>query len=137
MRDLWNFEIEPVKIETPMDIVKEQCELLHNKTGGLIKCGIVDLNLLGRSDFFSFKVYLTSKNTPNYSFEVFRLSHSIEIYPVKIMVENNDLALELKCEDALNKIICVTEEEFIFNLRLILNSDKVKTVIFSLLAMNK
>jgi hypothetical protein len=76
--DLWG-EIAPSAVRTPASILREQASLLGSKTNHLIE-GQVDTQVSGSRFNHSFN--LVAPALENYSYELFRIWHEVNIYPV-------------------------------------------------------
>ena len=166
MGSLWENNFEKSDIKSPREIIQEQCEELANITKGKITARITEYdgtiyesddknilkssllekysgfeldlkNKLGEiSDTLTYEFFLTSKNTPKYKYRVFFLRHKIIPYPVKILLENS-IAEELDFpNNSETVIICDNENELLIILKKIFNSNKVRTVINTLLSLN-
>lgn len=84
------------------------------------------------SDRFTYELYLTGKNTPNYKYRFCFIENGVYPYPVEVAIDN-DIATELEIEAELT---CVDEDAYKALLISILNSKKMKEVIEGLLTIN-
>jgi hypothetical protein len=115
--DLWG-ELTPNAIRTPVTVLREQASLLGSKTRNMIE-GKVETWASGTKFLHSFNLVVPALD--NYSYELFQISHEVELYPVK--VEYRSSYRELR-----------TEEEFVDWLRERLSSPETKRIIGNLLA---
>lgn len=165
MRSVFGFTpSDKANLTLPKDIVQYQCDELSKMTKGLIlgkiqeyddpiddyKTGIgISLPLKSvfeekevsiQSDLgelsgnqFTYEFFITSKHTTNFVYRVFFLRYGISIYPLRIVLDET-VAKEIGRN---TKEKCDSEEEFYTLLGEILNSDKIKTVVNSLLFINR
>ena len=78
--DLWPANIADSKLTTPVTILKEQGELLGEKTKQLVK-GEVSTHVLGPMFIHSFNIVAP---TIKYRYELFTASHAISFYPLTV-----------------------------------------------------
>lgn len=78
--DLWG-EISPNVVRTPVSILREQASLLGVKTGNLIE-GKVESRVAGSLLNHSFNLVVPALD--NYSYELFQISHGVNLYPVHV-----------------------------------------------------
>jgi hypothetical protein len=114
--DLWG-EITPNAVRTPASILREQASLLGSKTSNLIE-GKVESRVAGSSFNHSFNLVVPALD--NYSYELFQISHDINLYPVHVGFQY-DVDLE-------------NEEAFVKWLARKLTSPKTRSIIGNLLA---
>lgn len=84
------------------------------------------------SDKFTYEMFLTGSNTPNYKYRFCFVENGVYPYPVKIVLDT-DIASELEIDTRIN---CNNEEEYIETLSLILNSKKMTEVVEGLMTIN-
>jgi hypothetical protein len=113
--DLWG-EITPTAVRTPVSILKEQASLLGAKTSHIVE-GKVGTQISGTGFFHSFNVVVPALD--NYSYELFRIWHEVDPYPVRVVSGAG------KLED---------EEAFVNWLGRELSSPETKRIIGNLLA---
>ena len=116
--DLWG-ELPPTSnLRTPAVILREQAELLSQKTEGLLTARITTPK--GRD--FVYKFVMIAPTLANYSYSVLQVQHEIGFYPLSM----TDLqeGMEHLCKD---------EEEFKVALGRILKSDRTHSVVSQLL----
>ncbi len=122
--DLWpNDLVKPVH-SSPIAIMKEQALRLGAKTGELVQ-GDVRPEMDDRWVNLIFEVVMPLLE--NYRFKVFKDAYPADkVYPLHIYVPGNPTPIEIKDVD-----------EFIQNLKTILNSDNVKNMISSLVDLQR
>jgi hypothetical protein len=112
--DLWGELPDVEKIKTPFVILKEQAELLTEKTNGLLVGEVTQDDFL-----YLFNIIVPTLN--NYSYNLLRVSSDIDIYPLLLSGE----AASVECSD---------EDQFKEELGKILKSGETKKIIGKLLA---
>lgn len=127
---------------SPKEILEEQANFLPKTTNGKLFGEVVDyssniydgLDEYKETDF-CYRFLLKSKFMSNYQFAILTIFHNIEMYPV-----------EIKADDAIMKeltgsirgfISARNEEELKLHLKQILNSEKIKAVMSSLIKLSK
>jgi hypothetical protein len=116
LTDFWG-EITPAEVvRTPLAILREQAALLGAKTSNLVEATVAT-NVRGSEFIHQFNLVVPSMG--NYTYELFKVAHGIEIYPITVLPGLSSLK---------------TEEEFTEWLRGKLSSDPTKKVIATLLA---
>jgi hypothetical protein len=116
--DLWGKLSDVEEIKTPLVILKEQAELLTEKTDGLL-VGIVSQKLSGERFLCFFNIVVPTLN--DYNYRLLALSYGIEVYPLNLTAANKPL---VECSD---------EDEFKKELGKILKSQETQNVISKLL----
>jgi hypothetical protein len=76
--DLWG-EIAPSQVRTPVSILREQASLLSTKTKNTIE-GQVETQIDGNMFYHAFNFVVPALD--NYSYELFKVSHEVNLYPV-------------------------------------------------------
>jgi hypothetical protein len=118
--DFWP-EIE-TNIRTPVTILKQQASLLGKHTSNLLEARVVSQPW---GDGFIHR-FLIELPTIDYTFELFRVSHDVNLYPVRIdSGRYGDVAL---------KEPLPSEEAFVNWLKAVLNSAETKRILSTLLA---
>jgi len=114
--DFWG-DIEPAQVRTPAAILREQAALLGTKTQNLVEARVeTDIDQWHE---FNHRFLLVVPALSNYSYQLFRVEHGVNLYPVR--VDRESLRLE-------------NEEAFIEWLRRTLSSAETKRIIGNLLA---
>lgn len=80
MEDLWPVNIAESKLVTPVSILREQAELLGEKTKQLVR-GEVDTQAVGSMLVHRFNVVAP---TLNYRYELFTVQHTVKFYPLTV-----------------------------------------------------
>ena len=115
--DLWG-EIIPAAVRTPLAILREQAALLGTKTKNLIEAKVETGVSRGE---FSHRFKLVVPAMDNYTYELFTVTHGVDLYPVFTRVKKLDLQMN-------------NEEDFVRWLKETLSSPDTKTLIGNLLA---
>jgi len=116
--DFWG-EIAPAAVRTPLAILREQAALLGAKTKNLIEATVAT-SVNGPQ--FQRRFNLVVPSLGNYTYELFWVTHGIEMYPIIVpLAPPKDREL-------------TTEQEFTEWLRGKLSSDATKKIIVNLLA---
>lgn len=140
MDNLWPNFNEIQKIKTPKEILEEQGKMLPKLTNSLVYATI-DPSTIFDTDFtvstkydFTYDFNIRGKDLENYKFKLFTVGHNISIYPVRIRLEP-----EIKKEIGLKNIDIVleTNNDFINILKQVLNSERLKYVIASIISLSK
>ncbi len=116
--DLWPPDIAADVPITPVNILKAQASRIGEKTRNIVE-GRVDTNVVRDRLIHSFK--LVAPALGNYSYELFRISHDVKVYPVTVEPWDQKVA---------------SEEEFVEWLRARLASPETHSVVGSLLAQS-
>lgn len=109
--DLWG-EVVPAEVRTPLSILREQASLLGAKTNNLVEATVTTATY---RDEFVHRFLLVVPGFDNYTYELFRIAHGIELYPVFAGGSARE-----------------TEEKFIAWLKTTLSSDETKRIISNL-----
>jgi len=78
--DLWG-EIAPSAVRTPASVLREQASLLGTKTRHAIE-GQVETQIAGNTFYHYFNLVVPALE--NYSYELFKISHEVSLYPVHV-----------------------------------------------------
>jgi len=114
--DLWG-EIAPTVVRTPASILREQGSLLGAKTNHMIE-GEVETQISGSNFYHAFNLVVPSLD--NYSYELFKIWHGINLYPVAFGYQSGEQL--------------ASEEAFINWLGQMLSSAETKRIVGNLLA---
>ncbi len=151
--DLWpeDIGVKPVKQRAPVMILREQASLLGQKTQNLIKGSVHQKSNIQEHGRLDYSFNILAPTLDNYRYNLFSITHEIELYPAEIspddeifkqikpdMWEKRESQIDSDMWDEHEANVRITvnsEEEFITVLRKILNSEKTKKVIDSLLAL--
>lgn len=150
MKNLWQ-DLDNLKGDAcnPVDLVEEQSDFLHEGTNGLFFINIISvskfssaslkmLSEVGIEKDFSYRMELCSSALPDYSFVIFNLYYGISFYPLMIKVpreigqeimETSTLTVLESSSASRMYFVIESEEEFENTLGMILNSEKVRTVL--------
>jgi len=134
--DLWPEVMVAASIKTPIAILSEQAETLGCKTNNSIEA-IVEQSYRVRSDQFAYEFLISVENL-EYRYSPFRVEHSIDLYPVKIFLQDDDISKEVigrvSSTNPWTTCIAATERDFLEALGKIFTSEKMKRVLGALLA---
>jgi hypothetical protein len=123
--DLWG-EIAPAAVRTPLAILREQAALLGPKTKNLVEATVTTRRDRFQGESIGEFVHhfnLVVPSLDGYTYELFHVTHGVNLYPVIIPGGGPMLARPLK-----------SEEEFLGWLRQELSSPNTKRIISNLLA---
>jgi hypothetical protein len=142
MDDLWPDDLvenDDLK-RTPVTILKEQASLLGKKTGDIVKATVEksDALYVGKKRVlgeFSYVFLIFSPTFGNYTYRLFAISHDMNIYPVRFLVDES-IASEMQIQ-AENGAIACNEEEFVKILSQILKSQKMRRLVNVILSQSK
>lgn len=147
VKSLWG-EFNDLKINTPKEILEQQAKYLPKLTRDILYAEVKDLQDLELFDTFeylldddanefngfAYKFLLKSTFMDKYQFEVLRLHHGIDIYPVYIHVDA-DTKKEINLTSRYMEV--TSEEEFINFLSKVLKSDRIRNVIGAIIKLSK
>jgi hypothetical protein len=136
MIDLWPEDISASSTKTPLAILTEQAALLGRKTNNFVEAKVKQ-SPLPQANFFSYQFLIEAK-TLGYTYRPFEIKHSIDLYPVDVVLLDSDIADNIlgraTSDGKMTTLELKTESQFIDSLREIFKSEKVKKVISALLA---
>jgi hypothetical protein len=140
MDNLWpNFD-EIQRIKTPKEILEEQSKILPKLTNDSVYATI-DPSTVFNDDFtintkydFTYDFIIRGKYLQDYKFKLFTIGHTISIYPVRMRLDT-----EIRKEIGLKNLDVIIDNSngFVNILREILNSDRLKYVIASIIGLSK
>jgi len=136
MTDLWPTELATeVGPRAPVAILKEQAALLGKKTENIVEASVKSQKFLREPERpFAYDFYIVSKPL-DYRYKIFSLYHGFEPYPVYFGLDTDIIGeLSLRGPEDLS---AGSEEELISILSKILQSEKIKKVIATMLAYAK
>lgn len=137
MKNLWPEEFKPKEIKSAKVILKEQAMLLPKLTGDMVYAEVkkmkkIDAIQAPHNNDFSYSFYLLGKFLEGYSFKVLDFSYPITMYPVKITLDEL-IAKEMETKE---QIEIKDENEFISILGKVLNSDRIKDIVGSIIQLS-
>ncbi len=94
MDDLWPSNIADAKLVTPVSILRQQADLLGEKTKQLVK-GEVKTQTTGTLFVHSF--FLVAP-TVEYRYELFQASHHVSFYPLNVSYLNQTTQMKSETE---------------------------------------
>lgn len=156
MENLWgdiNLS-EASNMLSPRTILQEQSKHLEGLTSGIIYCTVEEEKALQLSlghllsenpTSFKYNFYIKSRRLPNYRYKAFSFNHNIEIYPVHITMDEliaNEIELDVlefsKTDpNDRNSIKVINKNNFEEIVKLIFQSDRMISVISSILSLSK
>lgn len=150
MVDLWADDIAITDIKPPVAILKEQATLLGNKTQNTVLGEIISFKAYDSPNSeIIHKFNVVAPALGNYSFELFLVSHNVDLYPLEITMDEKIFGELSSGETPLSSIIrrqnitarlytvsADSEEMFVNFLGGILKSNRAKKIVRSLLAQS-
>lgn len=119
--DLWGDLPKVEKLRTPLVILKEQAELISDKTEGLL---VGEISQQQQSaDAFQYLFKLIAPTLNNYSYSVLSIKHNIGFYPLNI----------LDMQGGERWLVCSDENDYKEHLRIIFTAEKTQAVVSKLL----
>lgn len=115
--DLWG-GFEPAEVRTPLSILRQQAALLGDKTNHLVEARV---NTHTSGPYINHAFNLVVPALEDYTYQLFQMSHGIELYPVVLDSTHKYLKLE-------------NEEAFVGWLSSCLSSETTKRIIGNLMA---
>ena len=120
-------------VQTPVSIMREQAALLGQQTKNLVKARVVTrVSPIDAPGQFIHSFNLVVPTLDNYTYELFGVSHPVDLYPVKTPPPT--LAGRLLATASGQQCELKTEDEFVSWLRERLSSPETKKIIGNLLA---
>lgn len=146
MENLWG-ELIDKKINTPKKILEEQSNYLEDMTKGYVYAEVIRRKNEERPQFgeFVFHYLLKSRYLEEYSYKLLELSHSVNIYPVFITLDEfvydeikstSKIFDEFDTDDNDFYVKASNEEEFIEVLRTILSSKEVINIVSGIITVS-
>jgi len=117
--DLWGALPDVGNLRTPSVVLKEQAELLKEKTKGLL---VGEIRPSQQGTRFSYELQIVAPTLAQYKYAVLSVTHDIGFYP-----------LVLRDARTTVKETCTDEAEFVSALRVALTSESTRDVIARLL----
>lgn len=144
--DLWPDNISlKTSLKAPVTILKEQGTLLGRKMNNLVEGVIREVSsddfrdpLSEDINYFMYRFYIAAPALGDYRYRLLTISHSIDLYPLDITVDESVLE-ELPDDVVLNNmdnLVVSSQEEFIEILRAIFATKKVRKVIEAIIAQS-
>ncbi|MCX7110575.1 MAG: hypothetical protein NTX45_10690 [Proteobacteria bacterium] len=138
MNDLWAEDIGITTVKTPVAILREQASLLGKKTQNLVIGEVISSSQDNvKEQKITNRFNIKAPALGNYRYNLFSISHGIDIYPLTMFVEGGILT-ELTTSDVIfgshNPRVIRSEADFLSVLNKILKSKRTKQVVHALLA---
>lgn len=146
MLDLWAEDIAETVIKTPVAILKEQASLLGKKTQNIVVGEVISTQ--AQSEKIRHRFNVVAPALGNYSFELFSISHNMDLYPLEISIDEKIYTELSSGETAISKLIdqqkkkswhtvsADSEDMLVEFLGGILKSNRTKHVVQALLAQS-
>ncbi|MEW6658987.1 MAG: hypothetical protein AB1424_10030 [Thermodesulfobacteriota bacterium] len=143
MIDLWPDHLGAASGRAPAAILREQARHLENKTNKMLT-GRIEPSYLPRvtvrekfgsdEDLFMYEFHLEAPLLDYYHHNLLTIFHGIDLYPV---IVHTDEGITNKLSGNVLNITANNEDEFLDILKNIFSSDKIVTIINSILAQVK
>jgi hypothetical protein len=133
MIDLWPQQLGTLPIKAPVTILKEQASILGTKTQNVVIAEVTHAR--GEAGRFAYDFDLVAPALQSYRFELFSIEYGIDLYPVYFTLEGtlrNEIMPDLKTKYATTQ----NEQGFLALLKQILNSNRTKQAILTLVAQS-
>jgi hypothetical protein len=137
MDDLWPKDLEDLtksSATAPVNILKEQAAILAKRTNGLIYAEVTLHDFPIRAKSFSYSFDIVAPALQNYRYELFRLKHGVEMYPVMFHIETE---IKNEIQPEVHELKASNEEEFNKILWRVFNSKKGKQLLTALLKQSE
>ncbi|MEZ4713448.1 MAG: hypothetical protein R3A44_40045 [Caldilineaceae bacterium] len=85
MTDLWPENLGEQQFDSPVSIMREQANLLGDKTSNLVKAEVKAGSM--DNGHFVYHFYIVAPTLNNYHFLLFTVEHEIELYPLEIYID--------------------------------------------------
>ncbi len=135
MIDLWPEKIGKVPdIKAPVSILKEQATLLGKRTKNVVEARVTTYEVpsVAEQQMIHYRFLITSPIL-NYRYELFRMWHKVDLYPVTIQ-PGEEIMGEISPGE--KELTAYSEDEFVETLKKIFAAQKTVKVINSLLALS-
>ena len=125
MYDFWPDDIKPDDMDAPVKILKENAASLYDLTNGVLRAHIKTRYM---RDEMRHSLEIVSSRMDDYSYELLKVSHELDMYPLTIIHWNSEGdTVEVEAED---------EKEFVQALKTILSSKETNEILGKLLAQS-
>lgn len=130
--DLWPTDLADIEpISVPSAILMEQADVLRRKTYSVLEGSIHNSRESDMDDDDLIWHFLIYCPILKYSFELFHIYHSVELYPLRLWCEDPEIS------HGATTINIDSEEEFKNILRRIFSSKRTKRILVSLISQAK
>lgn len=144
MLSIWPEDIKQSVPESALTILKEHASELYTFTN-YAASGVVNSQYNEYKNLFEVEFIISSKRFENYAVKIFSVTYNETLWPVQINLENEIRAeifkepesTKTKTSTSENKIWCKDKDEFINNLRVIFNTQRVRFIIQAIMAQSK
>ena len=138
MTNLWPEDIAHVAQRAPVVLLREQAFYLGERTKNMVKAEVEEFRRpdLGSHADFNYTFYIVATALQNYRFELFAISHGIELYPVFFKLDW-DVSKELTGTPPAERVPAENEDEFVQLLAKIFATKKTRKVIAAILGQSE
>ena len=140
-RSLWPETIDLIEQVPPVSILKEQGAILGRSTKNLVEGRVRGGSSPFAGSDFSYSFELVAPALDNYRYELLRISHGVEFYPLRLQSDPLLGFLEIRQlfdpNAASAEQTIENEEQFLKALKIIFSSEKARKVIGSLIAQSR
>lgn len=142
MIDLWPDNVDKPTIKAPVSILREQATLLGQKTNNVVEATVerVESVWWASVDELKYAFLIVAPLLQGYRYRLFIMAHSLEFYPIKMVLETNIYREILQKESEFPRekdiFLIHPQEEFLKILGMIFGASKTIKVIHSLIAQS-
>ena len=140
-RNLWPEDIAVTDRVPPVSILKEQAALLGQRTKNLVEGRVRSGSSVYVGSDFNYSFELVAPALDNYRYELLRISHGVEFYPLRLFSdprESLSMVKQLFDPDAQSTGQTIENEgQFLKALEIIFSSEQTRKVIGSLIAQSR
>lgn len=134
MESLWPKDLGANLNKAPVTILMEQASFLGEQTNNLVKATVEAEKSYSRD--FKYAFYIVAPTLENYRYLLFDISHGVELFPVTFDLDGK-IREEIKAAVGKTYPVAQNEQEFMEIFKAILNSNKLRNIINSILAQSK
>jgi hypothetical protein len=137
MGSLWPDDLSAETQKPPTILLMEQAAYLKNHTNSMITADVIKRTATNPTPgIFNYSFVLIAPALGGYSFSLFNIDHPVELYPVKIIVDEKMRAALPEIFPKQRTIDVQTEEEFLKVVGEIFNSERTKKIITGLISQS-
>lgn len=142
MQDLWPEKIEYPVIEAPVAILMRQAVALGKKTGNVVEGRVERTRTYPHRFGYSFRI--VGPLLGDYSYQLFIITHGVELFPVEIMAESaimvevaRKTGVHPREKDYEGTVVAETQDEFENILRAIFAASKTQNVVGAIIKQSQ
>ena len=137
MDDLWPDDIAiNLSLRTPFAILRKQASALSEKTKNVVE-GLVVIDSQASKPkgpiYYDFNIRAPMMN---YTYQLFYISHPIELYPLRLCIEDEEVLSTWKGDPDNTTLQIETEDEFMQILRSVFASKRTRKIVSALIAQS-